>query len=201
MRDVDRGRRHPLVQLLHLRAHLHPQLGVEIGQRLVEQEYLRIAHDRAAHGDALALSARQLPRPARKVALDVEDSRSVLDSLADFVLRPFAIEQPERHVVVDCHVRVERVILEDHRDVAVLGLQIVDDTAVDCDRTGGDVLESGDHSQQGRLPAARRTNEHEEFLVKDLEAQRMQDLDGAERLGDFSERNGRHLVLSRVSTA
>jgi hypothetical protein len=45
---------------LDLGAHLHAQLGVEVGQRLVEQEHLGIAHDRAAHRDALALAARQL---------------------------------------------------------------------------------------------------------------------------------------------
>ncbi len=190
--DVDRGRRHPLVQLLHLCSHLHTQLCVEIGQRFVEQEHLRIADDRASHRDPLALAARQLPRPAPEVILDVEDPGCILDTPADFVLRPFAIKQPERHVLVHRHMRIERVILENHRDVAVLGLQIVDDAAVDRDGAGRDVLESGDHSQQGRLPATRWTDEDEEFLVKNLEAQRMQDLDGTERLGHFGERNGRH---------
>ena len=37
--------------------------------------------------------------------------------------------QAEGHVVVDAHVRVERVVLEDHRDVAVLRRDVVDDAA------------------------------------------------------------------------
>jgi len=45
------------VQFLDLSAHRHAQLGVEVGQRLIEQEDFRIAHDRAAHRDALALAA------------------------------------------------------------------------------------------------------------------------------------------------
>ncbi len=44
-----------------LHPHLHAQLGVEVGQRLVEQEDLRLAHDRAADGDALALAAARAP--------------------------------------------------------------------------------------------------------------------------------------------
>ena len=64
VRDVDRGRAQPLVQFLDLGAHGNAQLGIEIGQRLVEQKHLRIAHDRAPHRDALALAARQLPRIA-----------------------------------------------------------------------------------------------------------------------------------------
>ena len=39
--DVDGRHLEPLVQRLDLGAHLHAQLGVEIGERLVEQEYLR----------------------------------------------------------------------------------------------------------------------------------------------------------------
>ena len=43
-------------------AHLHPKLRVEVRQRLVEQEHLRIAHDRAPHGDPLPLPAGELAR-------------------------------------------------------------------------------------------------------------------------------------------
>ena len=52
------------MQLLELGPHLHSKLGVEVRQRLVEQEDLRRADDRSAHGDALALAARELPRIA-----------------------------------------------------------------------------------------------------------------------------------------
>ena len=38
---------------------LHPQFGVEIGERLVEQEDAGLAHDRPPDGDALALAAGQ----------------------------------------------------------------------------------------------------------------------------------------------
>src|SRR5690606_39389183 len=62
-----------LMQLLDLRAHLDAQLGVEVGERLVEEEDLRVAHDRAAHGDALALTARELAREAVEELLEAED--------------------------------------------------------------------------------------------------------------------------------
>ena len=71
--DIDRGGLQPLMQFLDLGAHLHPQLGVEVRQRLVEQEHLRIAHDRAAHGDALALAARELARIAFQQCGQPED--------------------------------------------------------------------------------------------------------------------------------
>ena len=71
--DVDRRGLEPLVQLLDLGAHLHAQLGVEVRQRLVEQEHLRVAHDGAAHGDALALAAGELARIALEVGAEAED--------------------------------------------------------------------------------------------------------------------------------
>jgi hypothetical protein len=43
--DVDRGGLEALVQLLDLGAHAHAQLRVEVRERLVEQEHLRVAHD------------------------------------------------------------------------------------------------------------------------------------------------------------
>ena len=52
------------MQRLQLGAHLHAQLGVEVGQRLVEQEHRRLAHDGAAHRHALALAAGELARLA-----------------------------------------------------------------------------------------------------------------------------------------
>jgi hypothetical protein len=45
------------MQRLDLGAHVDAQLGVEVRQRLVEQEDLGLADDGAAHGDALALAA------------------------------------------------------------------------------------------------------------------------------------------------
>ena len=48
------------MELDDLRAGLHAQFRVEVGQRLVEQEDLRLAHDGAAHRHTLALAARQL---------------------------------------------------------------------------------------------------------------------------------------------
>ena len=82
VRDVNGGGADLLVHALDLGAHLHAQLGVEVGQRLVEQKDLGIAHDRAAHGDALALAAGQLPRLAVEQVGDVENAGGLLDARA-----------------------------------------------------------------------------------------------------------------------
>ena len=68
------------MQLLHLAAHLDPQGGIEIGERLVEQEDLRLAHDGAADGDALLLAAGKLRRVAVEQMAEVERRRPPLST-------------------------------------------------------------------------------------------------------------------------
>jgi hypothetical protein len=89
-------------------------------------------------------------------------------------------------------VRIERVVLEDHRDVALLRRQLVHDAVADEELAVGDLLEAGDHTQRRRLATAGRPDEDEELAVCNVERQLM---DGVEAVvvdlldaieGDFS---------------
>ena len=64
VRHIDDRRAEFLVQALELDAHLGAQLGIQVGQRLVEQKDLGLLHQRAADRDALALAAGELRRLA-----------------------------------------------------------------------------------------------------------------------------------------
>ena len=64
MRDIDHRQSEFLLQITDFITHGAAKLGVEIGQRLVEQQHLRLQHQRACHGDALLLTARKLARIA-----------------------------------------------------------------------------------------------------------------------------------------
>jgi hypothetical protein len=59
---VDRRDPERALQLADLVSHLYAQLGVEIGQRLVEQQHARPDDDRARERDALLLAAGELAR-------------------------------------------------------------------------------------------------------------------------------------------
>ena len=67
------------------------------------------------------------------------------------------------------HVRVQRVVLEDHRDVALLAAAAVDDLVADDRAAAADLLEARDHAQRRGLAAARRADEDHELAVRDLE--------------------------------
>ena len=67
------------MQLLDLGAHLDPELGVEVRERLVEEEDLGVAHQGPAHGDALALAARELAGLPVQQVLHLQELRHVRD--------------------------------------------------------------------------------------------------------------------------
>ena len=169
VRHVHRRHVEPLVQPGQLGPHPDPQLGVEVGERLVHQECGRLAHDRAPHRHPLALPARERARAALEQVLEPEQLRDLVDALVDHVLRHLAHPQAVAEVPRHGHVRVERVVLEDHRDVAVARREVRHFPVADEERPGGDLLEPGHHPQKRRFPAARRPDEHHELAGGDLE--------------------------------
>ena len=152
--DVHDGRLEALVEACDLGAGLDAQLRIEVGERLVHEEDRRLADDRATEGDALALAAGQLLGLAVEQVLQLDGLGRLLDPALDLRLGDLAQLEAEGEVVTHRHVRIERVALEDHRDVAILGRDVVDDAIADPQLAAGDLLESGDHPQAGRLAAA-----------------------------------------------
>ena len=202
--DVDHRGPEPLVEPRDLGAGLHAQLGIEVGQRLVHEEHRRLADDRPAERDALPLAAGQLLGLAVEEPLELQDARRLADPLLDLGLGHLAELEAEGEVVADRHVRVERVALEHHGDVAVLRRDVVDHLVADAQLALGDLLEPRDHPQAGGLPAPRRPDEHHELAVADLEVEVRYGGHVAVALVHVIERHGRHAgtsVPSRASRA
>lgn len=65
--------------------------------------------------------------------------------------------------------RIKRVVLEDHGDVAVFRFDLVDDTAADRDIAAGNGFKACDHPQQGGFAAARRADEDNEFAIGNID--------------------------------
>ena len=119
------------LQRLQFGPHLLAQLGVERGQRLVEQQHIRIHHQRPRQRDPLLLAAGKLRRAARFLAGQL-DQRERLLHLALDIRRRFA-PQSELHVVLHGQMRKQRVALKDRADVAVIGRPVVDASAAEQD--------------------------------------------------------------------
>src|SRR5262245_19262205 len=61
--------------------------------------------------------------------------------------------------------RVERIVLEHHRDVALPRRQVVDHPAADSDVTRGGLVEAGQQTQGGALAASGRADKDQELAV------------------------------------
>src|SRR5690348_7660115 len=124
---------------------------------------------------------------------DVQDLRRLHDAFVDLCLGHAAELQAERHVLVDAHVRVERVVLEDHGDVAILGRDIVHNTVADLDDAFGDLFQPRDHAQRSALSATGWADQHDEFLVLDRQINGIHRPDTARvDLADLFEFNSGH---------
>ena len=167
VRDVQRRHTELAVELHDLRAHLHAQLRVEVGERLVHQERRRVADDRAAHRHPLALAARELRAACARGARRSRVPRPRLDPPR--AARPCAASASAAGSRC-CRTRScagrARSSGRPSRRRARRGSSVVDDAAADEDLVRRrDLLEPGDHPQRRRLPAARRADEDHELAV------------------------------------
>ena len=97
--DEDRRDAELALQRKQFGAHVHPQLGIEIRQRLVEQQHLGLDRDGARERDALLLAAGELVRPARAEFGEAHQVERGGDVARDLVARQLALLQPEGDVV------------------------------------------------------------------------------------------------------
>ena len=130
-------------------------VGVECGERLVEEDHAWAAGERAGKSDSLALAARQR---ARAGVAEMGDAKP-LEVLVDALLAGI------RDVLADGHVREERVLLEDEADAPLVRLQedvalaVEPDVVVERDRSPPRPDEPGDRPEHRRLAGPGRADE------------------------------------------
>ena len=100
---VDDGGAEALVQPRDFRACVHSQLGVEVGERLVQEEDGGLAYHGPAERHALPLAARELAGLALEQSLDVEQRRGFFDAGVELRARRFAQGQPKGEVFAHRH--------------------------------------------------------------------------------------------------
>ena len=212
--DVDEGRAQPAMQVGDLGACMHAQLGVEVRQRFVHQERLRMAHHGAAERHALALAAGQLPRSALQQLRDAQHARDRIGLVRDRAASCGGARQDtpderqplprihaphhqgQRNVFGDGHVGIKCVALEHHGDVARLRRQVIDRALADHHLALVVLLEAGNDAQQRALAASRGADQRQELAVGNVKRNAMQDLRVAKRLSYLAQPNRCHRPVS-----
>jgi hypothetical protein len=93
--------------------------------------------------------------------------------------------------------RIERVLLEDERDVAGRRCEAGDVVTADRDRSGVGALEAGDETKRRGLAGAGGPEKHEELAVGDREADTVDRRHGSEHLGYAGKHDFSHGRLRR----
>ena len=153
------------MQLGDFGSHLCTELCIQVGKRFVQQEDLRIPDDCTTQCNTLSLTTGHCLRLSVQQVAQVEDCSSFFYLLCDFSLRYFSQLQTECHVIEYGHVRIQRVVLENHCDVTILRSDVVYQTVTDVQFALGDFFQTSDHSQCGGLSAAGRTYQNDKFLI------------------------------------
>ncbi len=208
--DVERRHAGAAVQVDDLAAGMHAQVRIEVGQRLVHQEDRGTAHHGAGERHALALAAGHLPRLAVEQVVDPERRRHLAHVALDARNRlapaghqgtekrqaPGARQPPhhQRHgdVLRRRQMRIERVGLEDHRDVAVGGMGRGHVAAGKHDLAAVGRLEPGENAQERALAASGRADQRDELARFRLQRHPLEDLVAAEGFRDVAENERAH---------
>ena len=74
--------------------------------------------------------------------------------------------------------RVKRIALENHGDVAARRRNIADGPGSDSDFAVGGIVETGEQSQQGAFAAPRGTDKHQKLAIDDRQIQLTNYLNG-----------------------
>jgi hypothetical protein len=112
------------MQLLDLYTHLGPELGVEVGERLIEEADPDLLDQRAPDRDPLALAAGKLRRLAIEEVIDLQELRCPLDPTRDVLAGEPSARKAEDQIPAHRLCRVQRIGLEHHGEAAILRIEV-----------------------------------------------------------------------------
>src|SRR5438067_10648698 len=175
MRDVHHRDTELSVQAPDFELHLAAQLLIECAKWLVHQYELWLVHQRTRHGDALLLTAGELRRPPVRERAELHHREGSLDARGDFRFGNLSYGQRKADVLGHAHVRKQRVMLEDHADLAPVRRQLADRPALEQDFAPGRCLESCQHHEARRLARSRGSEERQELASDHVEIEMIDD--------------------------
>ena len=167
---VDHGLLQLLLEPFHLGPEPDPDLGVEGGERLVEQKHPGIRREGPDQRHPLLLATRELGRVEGPPVPEPDEVEHLVDPVGDLPGRPLSHLEAEGDVLLHRHVGEEGIGLEDDPELPFLGDEVVDDPAVVDDLPACGRLESRDHPEDRRLPAAAGAEKTDELTLLDLES-------------------------------
>ncbi|MNL09553.1 hypothetical protein D3C87_1303190 [compost metagenome] len=167
MRHIKAGRADPAVKFSQFMTQRVAELGVEVRERLVEQQEAWLHDNGARQRHALLLPAGQLPRHAVHQAGKITDFKRMGDAARALVLRDLLHLQAETEIFGNRHMREKRIGLKNHGDVTRFRRRLIDTLAAQPDFASRRLADAGEDAQKRGLAAARGAENGDEFAPLD----------------------------------
>ena len=161
----------PTVYLFDHRSHLYAKLGVQVAQRFVHQQHVRLDNQRTRQRHTLLLAARKPVWHAVGIFFDVHQLHKPVCLGLDGLFRFFSVFQAEGHVIAHCHVRKDGIVLKHHADVSAGRVYIVDALVIEIEISAFNTVKACYHSQKRCFSAPGWTKEGEKFTLLDIQRQ------------------------------
>ena len=97
--------------------------------------------------------------------------------------------------------RIKRIVLKDHSYVAVLGRDMGDGRTIDDHFAARHFLQTGHHAQQRRFSAARRSDQHHELAIGNVQRHALDDINRPEGFPQIAQRHRTHRPVLHLGTS
>ncbi len=163
--DINHNCTHAPVDGGNFRAELQAHGSVEVGQWFVKKKNPRLPNQRAAQRDTLAFAAGERRRFSFQKRREIQHFRRAVHPALNLVLRKPPQHQPESEIFKHGQVRQQRVILKNHRNVAVARRHARQWPPVEGNAPRIRRFQTGDHPQRGRFAATGRSHDDQKLAI------------------------------------
>ena len=163
VRDKEEGDAKFALKRFQFGLHLFAEIGVECGERLVEEQELRALDEGTGKGDALLLAAAKTRRTSSGVFVHFDHAEGGIDAGGNFGHGSVGDAKTVSNIVGDGEVRKEGVLLEDGVNAAFVGRKSVEADGVHPDFAVGRLFESSDEAKESGFARAAFAKKSQEF--------------------------------------
>ena len=164
---------------------------VECRGRFIEEECFRLHRERAGDSDTLLLPTGELRRLVVCLVFHPDFFEELHTAVIGFLLGDLSdLHRREHQILNDTHMRKKVESLKDHADFRADFIDIlfsIDRHTVECDGSRRRCFKPIDAAQQRTLPRAGRSDDDDDFLLLDFDADVFQDRQIAEFFADVGD--------------
>ncbi len=172
------------------------QFGIQVREGFVHQEDIGISYQCPAYCHTLLLTIAYLAWQPFQQVVDPQQFGNTMYFFVNgrvvFLIQRTA--QRGCNILINCHVRIQRIVFKHHGHIAMGRINLVHDLAVELDQSFFRQLDASNVVQQCCLSGACRSEQNEELIILDLKINVVEGIKFAETFGYIQNFNLCHFL-------